>query len=68
MSKTSSEKIYVTEHTFELRHSASGVFLDKRGFIAQYIKKAGLFTHWEIQENFVFLFLTPLSILIKKEQ
>lgn len=53
MTKTNKEKIMIAEHVLEVRYSASGTFLDVRGFIADYIKQKGLFPHWKIDQNLV---------------
>ena len=47
---------YITEHFFELRHDASGRFLDLRGKIADHIKKNNICQHWSIQENTISFF------------
>lgn len=47
------EKIMIAEHIFELRHIATGTFLDKRGLVADYVKDSGLFNHWKIDNNIV---------------
>jgi len=52
MSKKSTE-VMVVEHIFEVRHHASGKFLDVRGLIADYIKAQGLFPHWNIDANVI---------------
>jgi len=51
--KKDKEKIMVAEHIFELRHIATGTFLDRRGLVADYIKDSGLFNHWKIDNNIV---------------
>lgn len=62
MPKNNNERTYITEHILELRHEATGNFLDCRGFIADYIKKNGLFPHWSIIENSVSFFDTEKGI------
>lgn len=47
------EKVIITEHVFEVRHVASGTFLDIRGNIADYIRDAKIFPHWNIGRNTV---------------
>ncbi|RLD37338.1 MAG: hypothetical protein DRI74_06975 [Bacteroidetes bacterium] len=47
------EKTILAEHVFEVRHVASGTFLDVRGYVADYIKECGLFPHWNIDANIV---------------
>jgi hypothetical protein len=51
--KKESEKLIITEHTLEIRHQASGSFLDNRGFVADYIRSHGLFPHWQIDSNII---------------
>ena len=43
----------LAEHVFEVRHVASGTFLDVRGYVADYIKECKLFPHWNIDTNIV---------------
>jgi hypothetical protein len=47
------DKVIVTEHVLEVRHQATGRFLDVRGYVADHIKGADLFPHWEIASNVV---------------
>ena len=47
------DKIIVAEHVLEIRHEASGNFLDVRGRIADYFKKESLFPHWQIDNNVI---------------
>jgi hypothetical protein len=53
MPKADREKLMAAEHVLEVRHDASGAFLDLRGYIADYIQKAGVFNHWKIDTNVV---------------
>jgi hypothetical protein len=53
MSKLNRDKVMLAEHILEIRHNASGTFLDIRGYIADYIKGKGLFPHWNIETNVV---------------
>jgi len=46
-------KVIVTEHVLEVRHQATGRFLDVRGYVADHIKGADIFQHWEIDSNVV---------------
>ena len=46
-------KVIVSEHVLEVRHQATGRFLDVRGYVADHIKGAELFDHWEIDTNVV---------------
>lgn len=47
------DKVIVSEHILEVRHSPSGRFLDVRGYVADHIKGSDLFPHWEINTNVV---------------
>lgn len=47
------DKVIVSEHVLEVRHQAAGRFLDVRGYVADHIKGADLFPHWEIDSNVV---------------
>lgn len=47
------KQVFVTEHILEIRHAASGRFLDVRGLVADYIKAAEIFPHWKIESNMV---------------
>ena len=47
------EKFIVSEHVLEIRHQASGRFLDVRNDVADHIKGADLFPHWQIETNVV---------------
>jgi hypothetical protein len=47
------KKIMLTEHVLEVRHEASGSFLDVRGHVADYIKKSTDFNHWNIDSNII---------------
>ena len=53
MSKAEKEKVMLAEHVLEVRHEASGTFLDLRGYIADYMRKEGFFPHWQIDTNVV---------------
>lgn len=53
MAKQSAEKIMLSEHSMEVRHAASGSFLDVRGYVADYIRESSLFPHWKIDLNVV---------------
>lgn len=53
MAKAERDKVMVAEQVFELRHGASGTFLDIRGFIADYVREAGFLPHWKIDSNVV---------------
>lgn len=47
-------KTMLSEHVLEVRHEASGIFLDVRGNIADYIKnKMSSLPHWRIDTNVV---------------
>jgi len=47
------ERIIVTENVLEIRHQASGRFLDVRGYVADHFKSNELFPHWQIDSNVV---------------
>ncbi len=51
--KNSSDRVIISEHVLEVRHHATGRFLDVRGFVADHIRNADLFPHWEIDTNVV---------------
>lgn len=51
--KMNRDKVMLAQHVLEVRHEASGTFLDVRGFVADYIKKSGHFLHWKIDSNTV---------------
>jgi len=52
----------LTEHVLEVRYAASGSFLNVHGYIADYIRGAGLFPHWKIDANIVHFFDFPLEV------
>ncbi len=45
--------VMLTQHVFEVNHEPSGSFIDARGDVADYIKNANLFLHWNIGTNTV---------------
>ena len=47
------DKVMLAQHVLEVRHEASGSFLDVLGFVADYIRKSGHFLHWKIDSNVV---------------
>lgn len=47
------DKIMLAEHILEVRHDASGTFLDVRGFIADFIRREKFLPHWKIDANVV---------------
>lgn len=53
MSKTDRDKIILAEHVLEVRHEASGTFLDVRGYVADYIRREKFLPHWKIDMNVV---------------
>lgn len=53
MSKRNMEEVMLVEHILEVRHSASGSFLDARGYVADYIRSQEIFSHWNIDANVV---------------
>ncbi len=65
MAKKERDKIMLAEHIVEVRHEASGTFLDVRGYVADYIREKKLFPHWQIDANIINFRDTPEGI--KKE-
>ena len=54
MSDKKRESVIIAEHILEVRHEASGTFLDVRGYVADYIRKEHKFLpHWGIDSNVV---------------
>jgi len=53
MPKAEKDKVMIAEHVLEVRHGASGTFLDLRGSIADYIRTSGFFPHWRIDANVI---------------
>lgn len=53
MAKKDKEKVMLSEHVLEVRHGASGSFLDVRGYVADYIREHGSLPHWKIDSNVV---------------
>lgn len=53
MGKRDREKLMLAHHILEVRHAASGSFLDVRGFVADFIRGEGFFPHWRIDNNVV---------------
>ncbi len=47
------DSLVISESIFEIRHEPSGIFLDKRGYIADHIRGNNLFNHWQIENNLV---------------
>lgn len=47
------DKIMIAEHILEVRHDASGTFLDVRGNVADFIRKEKFLPHWKIDTNVV---------------
>lgn len=47
------DKVIVAEHVLEVRHQATGRFLDVRGYVADHIRSADIFPHWQIDSNVV---------------
>jgi len=47
MTKTDRDKIMLAEHVLEVRHEASGTFLDVRGYVADYIRREKFLPHWK---------------------
>jgi len=55
------DRMIVTEHVLEVRHQASGRFLDVRGNVADLFRSNGLFPHWQIDSNVVHFRDNPKS-------
>ncbi len=53
MQKKDKDKIMLAEHVLEVRHDASGTFLDVRGYVADFIRKEKFLPHWKIDANVV---------------
>ena len=53
MPQSDKEKIMLAEHVLEVRHEASGTFLDVRGYVADFIRREGFLPHWKIDANVV---------------
>jgi len=53
MAKHDRDKVMLVEHVLEVRHEASGTFLDVRGQIADFVRKANFLPHWKIDSNVV---------------
>ena len=53
MAKKEKDKIMLAEHILEVRHEASGTFLDVRGYVADYIRGKNIFPHWKIDTNII---------------
>lgn len=62
MSETKITPVFVTEHILEVKHAPSGRFLDTRGYVADYIRSADIFQHWEIDTNVINFRDEPLSV------
>lgn len=62
MAKPKDDKVMLAEHTLEVRHLASGTFLDVRGYVADYIRQEGAFPHWQIDANVVNFRDEPASV------
>lgn len=53
MAKKDRDKLMLAEHILEVRHDASGTFLDVRGYVADYIRDKKIFPHWKIDTNII---------------
>ena len=62
MVKKEQEKLMLAEHVLEVRHAASGSFLDVRGYVADYIRDSGHLPHWKIEANVVNFRDTPNEV------
>lgn len=66
MSKLEVVSNLITEHIFEIQHEANGVFLDKKGQVADLIRESGIFPDWQIDANGIRLY-NAKSIIKEKE-
>jgi hypothetical protein len=53
MAKKDAERVIVADHLLEVRHAASGTFLDVRGSLADHIRSKEVFRHWKIGPNVI---------------
>jgi hypothetical protein len=53
MPKSPTPEVILAEHILEVRHAASGTFLDVRGYVADFVRTAGHFSHWKIGTDVV---------------
>ena len=53
MAKQDREKVMLVEHILEVRHDASGTFLDVRGQIADFVRNQNFLPHWKIDPNVI---------------
>lgn len=53
VSKLSRRGEVVVEHILEVRHEASGSFVNLRGKLADYVRSTGFFPHWKIDPTHV---------------
>jgi hypothetical protein len=53
MPRKQDEKLMLAEQILEVRHVASGSFLDVRGYVADYVRESGFLPHWKIDTNVV---------------
>ena len=53
MTNTEENNSILSEHVLEVRHAASGSFLDVRGYVADYIREKSSLPHWNIETNVV---------------
>ena len=53
MPRKQDEKLMLAEQILEVRHAASGSFLDVRGYVADYVRESGFLPHWKIDANVV---------------
>lgn len=47
------KKVIVSEHVLEVRHQATGRFLDVRGNVADHVRGSDMFPHWQIKTNVI---------------
>lgn len=53
MPQKDKDKIMLAEHVLEVRHDASGTFLDVRGYVADFVRSEKFLPHWKIAANVV---------------
>lgn len=53
MPQKDKDKIMLAEHVLEVRHDASGTFLDVRGYVADFVRSEKFLPHWKIDANVV---------------
>ena len=67
MNKNKLTSDVITEHIFEIQHEANGLFLDKKGQIADIIRASEIFSDWRIDANGIQLY-NAKAITKEKEE